>query len=138
MNRRVFAVLAAFEALSGCRSVQLGAPSLAGRWQPVDARWGGQDYPVANWNGTLLQLTDTRYEFGADQGTYTTIAGTSPLRMDIHGSAGPNAGRNIPAIFSLSGDRLAICYQLGAGERPAEFVSPAGTQVLLVHYRRAS
>jgi uncharacterized protein (TIGR03067 family) len=138
MNRRVFAVLVAILALSACRSVQLGAPSLAGRWQPVDARWGGQDYPVASWHGTLLQLTETGYEFGADKGTYTTLAGRTPQHMDIHGTAGPNAGRNIPAIFSLSGDHLAICYQLGSGERPADFESPAGTQVLLVHYRRAN
>jgi uncharacterized protein (TIGR03067 family) len=137
MNRRVFAALAAFLALSACGSVQLGAPLLAGRWEPVDARWGGQDYPVANWHGTQLELTQTAYEFGADKGTYTTLGGRTPPHLDIHGTQGPNAGRNIPAIYSLSGDRLAICYQLGAGERPADFVSPAGSQVLLVHYRRA-
>lgn len=135
MNRRTATALAALLVLSACGSVQLGAPSLAGRWEPLDARWGGQDYPVANFRGTVLQLTETGYQFGADQGSYTTLAGT-PARMDIHGTAGPNAGRNIPAIYVLAGDRLAICYQLGDGPRPADFASPAGSQILLVHYRR--
>jgi len=54
----------------------------------------------------------------------------------IHGEVGPNAGRTIPAIFELSGDRLTVCYQLGKGERPAAFDSKLGPQVLLIHYKR--
>ena len=64
------------------------------------------------------------------------LAAGRPAAMDIHGQEGPNAGRTIQAIYQLAGDQLTVCYQLGAGERPAEFKSPAGSQVLLVHYRR--
>jgi len=56
--------------------------------------------------------------------------------MDIHGREGPHAGRTIQAIYELAGEQLTICYQLGSGERPTEFKSARGSQVLLVRYQR--
>jgi len=56
--------------------------------------------------------------------------------MDIRGREGPNAGRTIQAIYELAGEQLTVCYQLGSGERPSEFKSAKGSQVLLVRYLR--
>ena len=113
-------------------------PSLAGRWVPQSAELGGVAFPVASFNGATLLLTDSSYDFAGDKGSYTRVSSTSPAAMDIHGSEGPNAGRTIQAIYQVAGDQLTICYQLGAGARPGAFASPKGSQVLLVHYKRAS
>lgn len=121
--------------LSGCATAPAG-PGLAGRWDPVTAELGGKPFPLAAFRGAQLELTKDTYAFGIDNGTYALVEGGPPARMDIRGVAGPNAGRTIAAIHSLEADTLLVAYQLGAGDRPAAFVSPAGSQVLLVKYQR--
>ncbi len=121
--------------LSGCATAPSG-PGLAGRWEPASAELGGKPFPLGAFRGAQLELTKDTYAFGTDNGTYALVEGGPPARMDIRGVAGPNAGRTIAAIHSLEGDTLLVAYQLGAGDRPAAFVSPAGGQVLLVKYRR--
>jgi hypothetical protein len=51
------------------------------------------------------------------------------------GARGVNAGRTIPSIFQLTGDRLRICFGLD-GKTPATFVSARGSDHYLVTYRR--
>ena len=82
-----------------------GAPALAGTWTPVSAELAGQDFPVANFRGATLQLTDSTYEFAGDTGTYAVLSAKEPAKMDIHGQTGPNAGRTIPAIFEVSDEQ---------------------------------
>lgn len=136
LKPRVLTVLVAAVALAACSRTP-PASALVGRWTPASAELGGQPFPVANFGGASLVLTAGTYEFAGDTGTYSVLAANTPAQMDIHGRAGPNAGRTILAIYGLTGDQLTVCYQLGAGERPNDFTSPPGTQVLLVHYQRA-
>ena len=124
-------------ALAACTSTRSAGPALAGRWMPVHAELGGQEYPVENFDGAFLVMTKDSYEFAGDQGTYTVITTSPPATMYILGREGPNAGRTIQAIYELEGEELTVCYQLGSGERPEAFESPEGSQVLLIHYRRA-
>jgi len=112
------------------------APALAGRWAPQSAELGGRAFPVSNFAGADLQLTANTYEFAGDKGTYALVTRRPPAQMDIHGREGPNAGRTILAIFAMARDQLTVCYQLGPGDRPREFASAGGPQLLLVHYRR--
>lgn len=91
---------------------------------------------MANFGGATLSLTADTYEFAGDRGTYSVSPAASPARMDIRGREGPNRVRTIPAIYELAGDQLTICYQLGPGERPRDFTSPKGSQVLIVRYKR--
>lgn len=132
MNRVLGLGVLAVLSLAACAP----RPSLAGEWAPASAELGGQDFPVATFQGANLKLTANTYDFAGDKGTYAVLPGSRPAPMDIRGQEGPNAGRTIQAIYQLSGDQLTICYQLGTGERPAEFKTPKGSQVLLVHYRR--
>jgi uncharacterized protein (TIGR03067 family) len=133
MSIRAFAFAALV--LAGC-SNSPPAASLAGRWSPVSAELGGHPFALTNFEGGTLQLSESGYEFAGDKGTYAILSTTAPAKMDIHGSEGPNAGRTIPAIYSLAGDQLTVCYQLGAGERPLEFTSQGGPMVMLVTYKR--
>jgi len=81
-------------------------------------------------------LTDSTYEFAGDKGSYAVLSSKEPATLDIRGQSGPNAGRTIPAIFEVSDEQLTIGYQLGSGERPTEFTSPQGSQILIVDYKR--
>ena len=118
-------------ATAGCTSA-----NLAGNWAPPSAQLGGEDFPVSNFAGATLKLTESAYEFGGDKGTIAVIPKHTPAQMDIHGVQGPNKGRTIPAIYQLSSDSLVVCYQLGAGDRPKTFTSPKDSQVLLIRYKR--
>jgi len=136
MSRRLLTGLLTTLVLAGCSKAPPASPTLAGEWTPVSAALGGADFPVANFGGATLKLTANTYELASDKGTYALVTTDPPAKMDIRGTEGPNAGRSIPAIYALSADTLTICYQLGEGERPGEFASPAGSRVLLVRYTR--
>jgi len=133
MARRIALALFVLVALAGCKS-----QDVAGTWAPVRAQLAGNEFPIAAFDGGRLHLTSSTYEFAGDKGTVAIVSMKAPAKMDIHGIEGPNAGKDIPAIFALAGDSLTICYQLGAGPRPTAFVSPAGSKVLLITYARES
>jgi len=130
-------ILLAFAlALTACSGGKTTVPSLTGAWAPQVAQLGGQELPIATFQGANLNLTADTYEFAGDKGTYTLGSTSKPAQLDIVGKEGPNAGRTIQAIYELTGDQLNVCYQLGPGERPRTFESLAGTQVFLVRYKR--
>jgi len=140
MDRRVLSGLLFTLAFASCtsnpRPIPLAGPTLAGQWAPVSAELGGQEFPVANFEGATLRLTANTYEFAGDKGTYAVLSVNPPAKMDIRGQEGPNAGRTLLAIYALAGDQLTVCYQLGSGERPSGFTSSNGSRVLLVRYKR--
>ncbi len=125
-------------ALFACSGDESAANSLIGTWAPQSAQLGGAELPIAAFGGSNLNLTADTYEFAGDKGTYSLIGTAKPAQLDILGQDGPNAGRTIKAIYQLLDDQLTVCYELGDGARPTSFESPAGTQVFLVVYRRAS
>ncbi len=135
MNLKILSGLVLALTLAGCSGAP-PAPTLSGRWAPMSAELGGEPYPITNFGGTALELTMDGYDFANDRGTYVVLTRRPPAQMDSRGQQGPNAGRTIPAIFDLTRDDLTICYQLGAGPRPADFTSPKGTQIQLIHYKR--
>lgn len=111
-------------------------PTIEGEWVPQSAELGGRPYPVENFAGATLKLTAESYDFAGDKGTCQTDDGMIPAQMDIHGVEGPNAGRDIAAIYKLADNELVVCYQLGTGDRPSEFRTEPGTQEFLVHYMK--
>lgn len=138
MNRRQLpGLLILLGGLAACTTRPTAGDALVGRWQPVSAQLGGQELPIASFQGAVLVLRPGGYAFGNDQGSFSLGAAGPPAQMDIQGTVGPNAGKAIAAIYSVQDDALVICYQLGTGPRPRAFESPPGSQLLLVRYRRA-
>lgn len=152
MHRRALLGLAATALLlpllplSGCSylhdgpsKVPMPAPNLTGTGVPHEAQLGGREFALANFRGGLL-VVDAQggYEFGNDKGHITLLSGSlSPYKMDIQGKQGPNAGRTILAAYALENESLTVCYQLARdGERPGALVSPEGTTILLIRYKR--
>ncbi|HXC37123.1 MAG TPA: TIGR03067 domain-containing protein [Candidatus Acidoferrales bacterium] len=113
--------------------------NIQGTWTIASAEIGGSPFPPLAAKIITLKLDDGKYVVNAenaDKGTYTIDPTAKPKALDIIGTEGPNAGKRFPCIYELSGDTLKVCYQLGEGPRPAEFKSPAGTQIFLVTYQR--
>lgn len=142
MHRRALFQLLLTVTLAGCAIMSHASlpstGSLTCEWAPESAELGGRPFPVESFRDATLHLTAESCDFAGDTGTYRVLDAAEPAAMDIHGQAGPNAGRTILARYALMGDRLSIAYQLGAGERPTGLASPAGSQLLLIHYGRVT
>ncbi len=136
MNPRRIAVLVVALVVGGCVGHGSLGSRLQGSWSPERAELGGKPFPVASFNGAMLHLTASSYEFAGDKGELVLLAPSKPAKMDIVGREGPNAGRTIPAIYEFAESSLTVCYQLGTGSRPTEFTSPQGSQVFVVRYKR--
>ncbi|MEY2880882.1 MAG: hypothetical protein RLZZ15_3262 [Verrucomicrobiota bacterium] len=120
--------------------------ALAGIWELVRAQQDGLD------SDSLLALRIT-LEIGAD--TYVVrfageiadrgqlahaaappaaALGPHAAALTLRGAAGPNAGRTIPCLYQLAGDRLRIAYGLD-GAAPRDF-QPGGPHRYVATYRR--
>src|SRR5437899_2173093 len=106
------------------------ASALEGTWTVVSAELGGVRQSPAITTNIVLKIADGKYEVtvngNPDKGTCKVDPSAKPRIMDITGTEGPNAGRTIPAIYELSGDKLKICYGLRGSPRPTEFKSNPG------------
>jgi uncharacterized protein (TIGR03067 family) len=111
-----------------------------GTWTPAAAQMGGQPFPEPVLKSMQLTVDGSHYVVSVggqlDKGTIALDTTTSPMGMTVTGVEGPNAGRTYPAIFSLSGDTLRICYDLSGTARPTAFTSATGTMHFLAEYRR--
>ena len=109
---------------------------LDGIWLPHSANFAGDEIPL---HGTRLTISGNRYTVetphGTDHGTLAHDSNARPHTLDIIGTAGPNAGRTIPAICRLEQDQLVICYDVGGGPRPGEFSTGKNSTRLMVIYR---
>jgi uncharacterized protein (TIGR03067 family) len=118
--------------------------NLNGTWKPQQAELAGQPLPPPVLKAITLTIDGANYDVvvvtekgpSPDRGTLTFDPAANPKGMTITGVEGPNAGRNIPAIYELDGDALRICYDLSGEQRPAEFKSAPATKLYLVTYQR--
>ncbi len=79
-----------------------------------------------------------RVHFGGkviDAGTFEVGGAVDCHTIVLHGREGPNAGRTIPCIFQLRGDRLRVCYGFD-GLAPTDYSTDATNQRYLAVYRR--
>jgi len=113
---------------------------LQGIWRPIRAELDGEAAPDMALVKMHMTLRAGGYlvEFGgqaADQGHYTATVNAEHIVLVLRGVKGHNAGREIPAIAQLRGDRLRVCYGLD-GVLPTAFATAVGGSRYLVTYRR--
>ena len=120
--------------------VSITTNPIEGTWLPFKAELSGDHAPAMALTKMRLVLGVGTYAvyFGGettDEGTYTLGAVEELHTITLVSLRGTNAGRTIPSIYQLTGDRLRICYGLD-GTMPASFGSTSGTSHYLVSYRR--
>ncbi|CAM2833950.1 TIGR03067 domain-containing protein [Rariglobus hedericola] len=110
--------------------------SLHGKWRPVRAELDGEHAPELALERMELHLAVTTYavHFAGEVHDRGDVVYTETT-ITLNGKHGEQAGRVIPAIYQLAGDRLRICYGLD-GTTPAEFKTQTGSARYLVTYRR--
>ena len=113
---------------------------LEGIWRPIRAELDGEAAPDMALVKMQVTLRSGSYlvEFGgqaADEGSYTAADTAEHIVLVLRGVKGHNAGRQIPAIAQLRGDRLRVCYGLD-GVLPTAFATGVGASRYLVTYRR--
>lgn len=114
--------------------------ALDGIWEMIRAESEGEPSSDLLALRVELHLTADTYHVHfagelADQGTYTRTSSVPHETLILLGAKGPNAGRTIPCIYQLVGDRLRVCYGLD-GTTPTTFATTAGSAHYLATYRR--
>ena len=112
--------------------------TLHGTWHPIRAELDGEAAPALALERMELLFERDAYTVSFagvahDRGAYIQTATTLTLTAQ-HGA---NAGRVIPAIYQLAGDRLRICFGID-GIAPADFKTAPRSSRYLVTYRRQS
>lgn len=125
-------------------SLHAAPAGLEGTWIPIAADVSGQPLVVAELRVKRFVLRDGVYEIFdsadhlVDTGDYNADATTSPQEIDIFFVTGPNAGRQMRAIYALEGDRLTVCYDLESDQRPADMAPQQDQLLLSITYARAA
>lgn len=122
-----------------------GSQTPEGVWKPIAAILGGARLPKESLDAITLRISGTNYEVTVkgetvpDRGFSTLDTNTSPKRMTITSTNGPNRGKRFLAIDEMKDERsLRVCYDLSGTAFPKAFKAPGGTHLYLVGYRRQS
>ena len=112
-----------------------------GVWKVKSAVVAGQPLPPEAANAITLTLTNEKYvvDLGGaiDKGTFTADLSTTPNRMTIQGTEGPNAGKTMLTIFDApDAQTMRLCYDLEGKEFPQAFESTAENKYFFVTYVR--
>ena len=120
--------------------VSITTDPIEGTWLPCRAEFAGDIAPDMAMTKMRLVIQAGTYavHFGhevSDSGSYTLGTHTEIQTIVLTSLSGTNAGRTIPSIYQLVGNRLRICYGID-GNAPKEFASPTGSPHYLVSYKR--
>ncbi len=118
----------------------MNAELTQGIWYPFRAVLGGEEAPEMALTPSQLEFTQATYavRFGGevvDSGTFSVEGGTPFAVLRLHSQAGTHAGRTLPCLVQIQGERMRICFGLD-GHLPTAFAAPAQSAHYLVHYRR--
>ena len=115
---------------------------LQGVWKQIVYERDGVSEPPdeRGWEPIVAIVGDTFVVTLADgstpiSGKFRLDPTTDPKTIDWLDEVGEDAGKTIPAIYSLQGDRFTFCAAYEGGERPREFRTRPG-HVLRTSQRR--
>jgi len=99
--------------------------------QPVDEEQGWEPKVTFRGDEFVVTLADGSIPI---RGTFRIDPSRDPKTVDWMDSIGEDAGKTIPAIYALDGDRFVFCAAAPGLARPTEFRTRPG-QVLRVSRR---
>lgn len=108
----------------------IDSKSIDGRKQSDEVRKTTMTYTGHHWiqrkDGVIINEGNS--EFRPD---------TTPKEIDISPLGGPAAGKVLPGIYRLSGDKYESCFALPGKDRPTEFSSKPDSGHVHVIFKRA-
>lgn len=117
---------------------------LQGTWTPISLMFDGKEQPLDGKAGFHMVLKgDVATTGGNDEikqeyakATFKLNPAAKPREIDILIGDGTQKDTKMPAIYEVFDDRLRLCIRLFANERPTEFASNEGSNIVLVEFKR--
>ena len=146
MKHRFITLLTATLALVGAAAApKSDAYPQDGVWKPISAALAGSKVPQPALSAISLRISGTNYEVSVmgekqpDRGTHALDESTTPKRITITSTNGPNKGQTFLAIYEVTDtNSLRVCYDLSGTAFPEKFESTVETGHYLVEYRRSA
>lgn len=117
-------------------AVQDDQSALQGMWKTEKMIKGGNEAPADVIKTWKLECKGKRFiphgDKHDDPADFALDASKSPKTIDIK----PEGGETMKGIYELTGDRLKICFAEPGQNRPKEFKSPAGSDLILLVLKR--
>jgi uncharacterized protein (TIGR03067 family) len=140
MLRATVAVMGLASAVALAADPKEALKALEGAWVLDEAVLAGRDHKD-DFAGMKLTVTGDQYaiDFGpnSDKGTITVDPAKKPSRIDITTRKdGPFKGRTLPGVYELKGDKLILCCDSQAKDRPTAFEAKEKTTVMLLTFKR--
>ncbi|HYT87230.1 MAG TPA: TIGR03067 domain-containing protein [Gemmataceae bacterium] len=107
-----------------------------GRWDVTFAAKGGEEYPEAVRNTIKLTVNGDKVKFEVigevKEGSFTIDPTKQPKTIDV-----VVEGNTAHGIYLFEKDTLKVCAAEPGGARPTEFKAGAGSQAILLVFKRA-
>jgi uncharacterized protein (TIGR03067 family) len=118
--------------------------ALQGSWEQVDFEENGVSNPPDPHGspGSLTTITQNQFAVRTAEGalllegSFELNASANPKAINWIDSIGPDAGKKLPAIYRLEGDRFIFIAADAGAQRPAEFRTRDG-QTMRTFARRS-
>jgi len=140
MTPALFALALAVAAPAAKDPPRKDPPTVVGEWVGETAEAGGMPRPAPPGGAAMEFTADGKAVIreGAKPprtGVYTADPKRAPAEIDLTWSAG---GQDVALVgnYKVEGDILTLCLSVG-GKRPAKFESPAGSDCMLMTFKRA-
>src|SRR5262249_30534152 len=119
----------------GARGGDAKKEKLEGTWAVVSGEKGGEKAPEGELEGVKIIIAGDKMTFqqgGKDQeGSIKLDPGKKPKEIDI--TRGEKTARG---IYELTGDTLKLCVAFTGSDRPTQFKTEAGAQVMMLVLKR--
>jgi uncharacterized protein (TIGR03067 family) len=117
---------------------------LQGTWQTVSGEFNGEKLDEELCKVLKFVCKGDKFEVQGPaeilnqyaKGTFKLDATTTPKTLDITIGEGDKKGDMVESIYELDGENLKVCAKLVGKERPADFTTKAGSNMVSLVLKR--
>ena len=124
------------KSLGGQTSAKPDLDQVQGEWLPAEMIDNGEKVPADALAGAKLKITGKQFTLqssdGSYQGKFEIKETNTPKWMDVT----LDDGTEVSAIYDVAGNTIKVCYAQPGSARPTAFKSTAGSDHVLVTYKR--